>query len=389
MAKRVFLIILDSVGVGEAPDAAAFGDEGGDTFGTCARSGLLDVPVLRRLGVFNIGGTSFRDPAPDVCGCFGRLTERSHGKDTTMGHWELAGMISHEALPTYPEGFPPEIIAALEEQTGRKVLCNRPYSGTEVIKDYGREQAETGALIVYTSADSVLQIAAHTGVIPLEELYEDCRIARKIMCGKHGVGRIIARPFIGEWPDYERTTDRHDFSLQPPRETILDALKANGLASIGVGKINDIFAGKGLTRTTPNEGNFKNMEKTIAIADEDWEGLCFVNLVDFDMIYGHRRDIPAYTAALNEVDTQLGELMGHLREEDLLILSADHGCDPGFKGTDHTREFVPCLLAGAPLKAGTDIGTRGTFADVAQTIAEYFDLDYRGDGTSFLKEILR
>lgn len=387
MGKRVFWIVLDSVGCGEAPDADRFGDVGSDTLGSCVRGGELDVPNLADLGLFNIEGTSFRDPRDDVKGCYCRMQEQSDGKDTTVGHWEMAGMISHTALPTYPEGFPQEILDKLKAATGRDILCNLPYSGTEVIKDYGKQHVETGALIVYTSADSVMQIAAHEDVVPIAELYDICAKAREIMQGEHGVGRIIARPFEGEWP-YSRTVRRHDYSLQPARETIMDALKAAGFVNIGVGKIKDIFAGKSVMVSYSNKGNDINMERTIDVAGSDFEGLCFVNLVDTDMIYGHRRDIPAYTKALNDFDRQLGQLLEVLKDDDLLVITADHGCDPGFKGTDHTREYVPCLMYGAGLKKNVDLGTRSTFADQAATIGEYFGLEYRGDGTSFLKEIL-
>ena len=388
MSKRVFLIVLDSAGIGYEPDADLFGDVGADTFGSCVRSGRLSVPVMESLGLYNIEGTSFRDPKEGLSGAFGRLRERSNGKDTTVGHWEIAGITSEFPLPTYPEGFPEEVLSAFEEAVGRKALCNRPYSGTDVIRDYGREHVETGALIVYTSADSVFQIAAHEDVVPVEQLYEYCRIARNLLQGRHGVGRVIARPFTGEWP-YQRTVRRHDFSLEPPRETMLDALKSSGKDVIGVGKIFDIFAGKGLTETYPNEGNDKNMVRTMEIAKKDFDGLCFVNLVDTDMIYGHRRDVAGYTDALNRADVQLGELITLLRDDDILMVTADHGCDPGFKGTDHTREYIPLLIYGSSVRAGKDLGTRETFADIAATVSEYLGCGYRGAGTSFLGEILK
>ena len=390
MSKRVFWLVLDSVGCGEAPDADKFGDVGSDTLGSCYRSGLLDVPNMKSLGLFNIEGTSFRNPdaaGDNIKGCYCRMQEQSLGKDTTVGHWEMAGMISDKPLPTYPNGFPKEILDKLEAASGRKILCNKTYSGTEVIKDYGKEHVETGALIVYTSADSVLQIAAHEDIVPIDELYSICRKAREIMQGEHGCGRIIARPFIGEYPDFTRTVRRHDFSLKPPRETILDAMKESGFVNIGVGKIFDIFAGKSVMVSYSNKGNDANMERTLDIADAAFEGMCYVNLVDTDMIYGHRRDIPAYTQALNVFDKQLGALMEKMTDEDIIIITADHGCDPGFKGTDHTREYVPCLVYGPSLAAGVDLGTRSTFADIAATIGEYFGIEYRGDGTSFYKEI--
>lgn len=385
--NRVFWIVLDSVGLGGAPDAADFGDAGSDTLGSCYKSGKMNVPHLEKLGLANIDGTSFRAPKSDVIGCYCRMHEKSMGKDTTVGHWEMAGMISPRPLPTYPDGFPQDVLDKLEAAWGRKIICNKPYSGTEVIKDYGKEHVETGALIVYTSADSVLQIAAHEDVVPIEDLYKYCRQAREIMQGEHGVGRIIARPFEGEHP-YQRTVRRHDFSLQPPRETVLDALKSEGFLNIGVGKIYDIFAGKSVMLSYPNKGNKANMERVLDVADSDFEGLCYINLVDTDMIYGHRRDVPAYTQALCDFDVQLGQLMEKLRDDDILIITADHGCDPGYTGTDHTREDVPCLVYGAKLKKDVNLGTRDTFADMGATIADYFGIGYRGDGASFLSEIV-
>lgn len=387
MGKRVFLIVLDSAGVGEAPDAERFDDVGCDTFGTCVRSGKLCIPQMASLGLYNLEGTSFQNARDDVIGCYAKMTEKSAGKDTTVGHWEIAGVVSGKPMPTYPNGFPQEIIGEFERQTGRGTLCNLPYSGTEVIKAYGKEHVETGKLIVYTSADSVFQIAAHEEIVPLEELYDDCKKARAILKGEHGVGRVIARPFVGKYPDYHRTVNRHDFSLMPPRPTILDAMEEKGYAVIGVGKIYDIFAGSGITETYPNEGNTKNMERTLALTEQDFEGLCFVNLVDFDMIYGHRNNIEGYVNALNEVDIQIGMLMEKMREDDILIITADHGCDPGFKGTDHSREYTPCLCYGKSLKQGANLGIRKSFADIAETIADIFQIEYGGDGRSFYSDI--
>lgn len=388
MAKRVFLIVLDSAGVGEAPDADRFDDIGCDTFGTCARSGNLHIPNMEKLGIYNLDGISFGRETKEVIGCYGKLQEQSAGKDTTMGHWEIAGIISPVAMPTYPDGFPQEILEIFERETGRGVLCNQVYSGTEVIKDYGKEHVETGKMIVYTSADSVFQIAAHEEVVPLEELYGDCRKMRAALQGKHGVGRVIARPFIGKYPDFVRTVNRHDFSLEPPKDTVLDVLMAEGNDTIGVGKIYDIFAGKGIQETYPNEGNRKNMERTLSLMEKDFNGLCFVNLVDFDMLYGHRNDILGYVNALNEVDVQIGCMLDKMKDEDLLIITADHGCDPGFKGTDHSREYTPCLCYGTKLKKGVNLGIRNSFSDIAQTIAGYFGIAYHGAGESFLNEIL-
>lgn len=386
MGKRVFLIVLDSAGAGEAPDAARFDDVGCDTLGTCARSGRLNVPNMSRLGFYSLDGISYGKKVPDVIGCYGKLTEKSAGKDTTVGHWEIAGVVSETPMPTYPNGFPEEIIREFERLTGRGVLCNRPYSGSEVIKDYGEEHLKTGKLIVYTSADSVFQIAAHEEKVPVEELYHDCKIARELLQGEHGVGRVIARPFIGEYP-FTRTVNRHDFSLEPTGETVLDAILSAGKKVLGVGKIYDIFAGRGISDTWPNKGNDVNMERTLACMEQDFEGLCFVNLVDFDMLYGHRNDIEGYTNALNRFDEQLGEVLEKMREDDLLIITADHGCDPGFKGTDHSREYVPCLCYGKKLKQGINLGIRKSFADIARTVAEYLEIPYTGDGESFLGKI--
>lgn len=386
MGKRVFLIVLDSAGAGEAPDAARFDDVGCDTLGTCVRSGKLHVPNMSRLGFYSLDGISYGKEVPDVMGCYGKLTEKSAGKDTTVGHWEIAGVVSETPMPTYPNGFPKEIIAEFERLTGRGVLCNLPYSGSEVIKDYGEEHLKTGKLIVYTSADSVFQIAAHEEKVPVEELYRYCKIARVLLQGEHGVGRVIARPFTGEHP-FTRTVNRHDFSLEPSGETVLDAIKSAGQKVLGVGKIYDIFAGRGITDTWPNKGNDVNMERTLACMDQDFEGLCFVNLVDFDMLYGHRNDIAGYTNALNRFDEQLGTVLEKMREDDLLIITADHGCDPGFKGTDHSREYVPCLCYGKTLKKGVNLGIRSSFADIAQTVSEYLEVPYEGAGESFLREI--
>ncbi|MBQ8825793.1 MAG: phosphopentomutase [Oscillospiraceae bacterium] len=342
--NRVFLIVLDSAGVGCAPDAVKFDDVGADTFRSCFGTGKLSIPNMERLGFYNIDGLNFGVPVKKPEGIYGKLREKSMGKDTTIGHWEMAGVISETPLPVFPDGFPPEIIDEFSKATGRKILCNAVYSGTQVIADYGKEQTETGGLIVYTSADSVFQIAAHEDVIPVEKLYEYCETARKLLTGKYGVGRVIARPFTGEYPDYTRTANRHDFSLEPPEETLLDVLKGEGKDVIGVGKINDIFAGRGLTEFVRTKNNDDGMEKTLQYADKDFSGLCFVNLVDFDMVYGHRRNAEGYTEALNRFDEYLGKLMSVMKDGDAVIVTADHGCDPCFKGTDHTREYVPFLM---------------------------------------------
>lgn len=387
--KRVFLIVLDSFGIGELPDAAQYGDEGSNTLGAICASPAFSVPNLQKLGLFNIEGVTCGEKVSAPKGSFARMAESSKGKDTTIGHWEIAGMVSPRPLPTYPEGFPQEVMEEFERRTGRKTLCNKPYSGTQLILDYGQEHEKTGALIVYTSADSVFQVAAHEEVVPLEELYRDCEIAREILVGEHGVGRVIARPFVGSYPDYKRTSNRHDFSLLPPRDTMLDHLKQAGKEVIGVGKINDIFAGKGITRFTRTKDNADGMEQTIALAQESFEGLCFVNLVDFDMVYGHRNNVEGYAAAATAFDRDLARLMEHLGEEDVVMITADHGCDPATPSTDHSREYTPLVVFGKSIREGVDLGTRSTFADIAATILEYLGVRGETDGTSFLSQVLK
>lgn len=390
--KRVFLIVLDSVGVGEMPDAKAFGDEGSNTIYAVSTDDNFYMPNMDQLGLFQIEGVKVDKKhqwikKQDYKGAIARLKEKSKGKDTTVGHWEIAGMISHAPMPTFPEGFPKELITQLEEKTGRKVICNQTYSGTKVIADYGNEHMETGALIVYTSADSVLQIAAHEEVIPVSQLYQYCEIARGLCQGTYGVGRVIARPFEGEWP-YSRTSRRHDFSLQPEKETILDVLEKAGKDVIAVGKINDIFAGKGVTSMVRTEDNKDGIEKTLTYMKMDFDGLCFVNLVDFDMKYGHRNDIEGYAKALSYFDSRLKEIMEGLGEDDLLIITADHGCDPSTPSTDHSREYTPLVFYGEKIKSGVNLGTRESFSDIGATILEYFGLSGAIDGTSMLKEII-
>ncbi len=387
--KRVFLIVLDSYGIGFEPDADLFGDVGANTLSSIVRSDRYDTPNLERLGLFNIEGVTCRAGAEKPLAAYARMQEASMGKDTTFGHWEIAGVISPEPMPVYPDGFPEEVLAPFRAQTGRGVLCNKPYSGTEVIRDYGQEHIRTGDLIVYTSADSVFQIAAHENVVPLEELYEDCRRARAILQGKYAVGRVIARPFTGEAPNFTRTGNRHDFSLTPPKRTMLVSLQEHGFDTWAVGKINDIFAGQGISRTVSIADNQDGMNRTLAWMDETFNGLCFVNLVDFDMIYGHRNDLDGYAAAASAFDRQLGEMMKKLRAEDVVLITADHGCDPGFPGTDHTREYVPMLLYGESVKPGISLGTRHTFADVAATVLEMFGIRESLDGTSFWNEVKR
>ena len=385
MMKRVFLIVLDSLGIGAAPDAAAFGDAGVHTLRSVSKGEGFCVDHLRQAGLANMEGVEFLGPVTQPAGAVARLQERSNGKDTTIGHWELAGVISRQPFPTYPEGFPQEVLEAFTTATGRGVLCNRPYSGTEVIKDYGEEHLRTGKLIVYTSADSVFQIAAHEDLVPPEQLYDYCRAARNILQGKHGVGRVIARPFTGYWP-FTRTANRHDFSLVPPR-TMLNALSDAGKTVIGVGKIGDIFAMSGLTESIPTKSNADGLDQTTKLAERDFTGLCFVNLVEFDSHYGHRQDPHGYAKALAEFDQWLPGFLEKLGPEDALLITADHGCDPSDNSTDHTREYVPLLLLGTAIKP-VNLGTRTSFADVAATVCDLLDVAFETEGCSFAAEIV-
>jgi len=384
--KRVFLIVLDSVGIGELPDAADFQDVGSNTLKACYDTGKLHIPNMERLGLFAIPGNEYgkRQDAPRPEGSFGKLAEASRGKDTTTGHWEIAGLISEHPMPTYPEGFPREILDKLSGETGRGILCNQPYSGTAVIEKYGETHMKTGDLIVYTSADSVFQVAAHEEIVPVPELYRICEIARGLLQGEHGVGRVIARPFVGEPGSFTRTANRHDFSLVPSKDTLADLLKAHGMDVIGIGKIYDIFAGKSITESTRTKSNREGMEKTIALLERDFTGLAFINLVDFDMIYGHRNNAEGYAQALNEFDQQLGVFLKGMKPEDVLMITADHGCDPATDSTDHSREYVPFLAAGEQIVPGGDVGVRRTFADISATILEMFGIPNTIDGSSFL-----
>jgi len=388
--KRIFLIVLDSFGIGAMPDSESFGDTNVNTLASCQATGKLHIPNMIAAGLGNIDGVTCLPKTDAPVGAYARLREASMGKDTTIGHWEIAGLISPEPLPTYPEGFPEEVLKAFEEATGRGCLCNLPYSGTDVIRDYGQQQLDTGKWIVYTSADSVFQVAAHEELVPLEELYDACHKARQILRGKHGVGRVIARPFVGDSASgFKRTSNRHDYSLEPASDTMLDAIKAAGKASIGVGKIYDIFAGIGTTEHVYNKSNLNGMEHTDHYAARDFEGLCFVNLVDFDMVFGHRRNAVGYAEALNEFDAWLGSFLPKLGEEDLVMITADHGCDPAYTATtDHTREYVPLLILGKQVKPGT-LGTRDCFADIAATVTELLGVEYSTPGKSFAKEILK
>lgn len=392
--KRIFLIVLDSFGIGQMEDAASYGDVNVNTLRSVSASPFFSMPNMGRLGLFTIDGVKEEAGALACVDCgmpqaaVARMTEASKGKDTTIGHWEIAGIYSPAPLPTYPEGFPKELLDAFCAKTGRGVLCNLPYSGTKVIEDYGDEHVRTGDLIVYTSADSVFQIAAHEDVVAVEQLYEYCRIARELLTGEHGVGRVIARPFTGESGAYARTPGRHDFSLKPPAVTMMDQLCEAGKEVIAVGKIHDIFAGKGITQAVCTGGNEEGIRRTLEYLDKDFEGLCFINLVDYDMLYGHRRDVDGYARALNYFDKRLPELLGKLRPEDILMITADHGCDPAYLATtDHTREYTPFLMYGEKITPG-NLGTRKTFADIGATVLQYFAIAPRFAGEGMLRSRL-
>lgn len=385
MIKRVFLIVLDSLGVGELPDAYKFHDEGSNTLRAIRTSKFFLGDNLKKLGMFNIDGVEGGIENPT--GVYARLSEKSAGKDTTVGHWEIAGLVSENPLPTFPDGFPKEVIDEFEKQTGRKTLCNKPYSGTEVIKDFGKEHVDTGALIVYTSADSVFQIAAHEDVVPVKELYRYCEIARKILTGKYGVGRVIARPFVGTYPDFVRTENRHDFSLTPPGDTMLDLIERKGLDTIGVGKIYDIFNGKGIKETYHIRDNTDGMHVTKELQAKDFNGLCFVNLVDFDMKYGHRNDVDGYAKAVAEFDAWLPTFINDMKADDVLMITSDHGCDPLTPSTDHSREYIFLLATGETLKENVNLGTLDGYSDISATILDMFGIENTLQGKSFLKQI--
>ncbi len=387
--KRVFLIVLDSVGIGEMPDAADYGDAGSNTVKACFYNKNFNMPNMKKMGLFNIDGMDYEESEKSPIASFARIKEVSKGKDTIIGHWEIAGIESKKPLPTYPNGFPNEVIEEFKRRTGRDILCNKPYSGTEVIKEYGKESVETGKLIVYTSADSVFQIAAHEDVVPIEKLYEYCKIAREILKDDNAVGRVIARPFIGEYPNYTRTSNRHDFALAPSEKTILDFIKESGKDVIAVGKISDIFAGNGVTEKILTKGNEDGINKTLEIMDRDFEGLCFVNLVDFDMLYGHRNNVDGYAEALSFFDKSLEKILKKLRDDDILIITADHGCDPTTASTDHSREYTPMIIYGKNIKNGINLHTRIGFYDTGATVLDYLKIDEKIRGKSFLKEVIR
>lgn len=390
MIQRVILIVLDSVGVGELPDAAKYGDEGSNTLGNLAKAvGGLALPNMEKLGLGNIIDIEGVPAAKHPIGAYGKAAEKSAGKDTTTGHWELAGVISERPFPVYPDGFPPEVIEVFEKRIGRKVLGNKVASGTEIIKELGDEHVRTGMPIVYTSADSVFQIAAHEEVIPVEELYEICKIAREILQGDHAVARVIARPFVGKSGQYVRTYNRADFSLKPPHHTLLDCVEKAGMEVIGVGKIWDIFAGQGITKALHTEGNMDGVNKTLEAMDVLKQGLIFSNLVDYDMLYGHRNDSEGYAKALEDFDRRLPEIMEKLKETDVLIVTADHGCDPTTASTDHSREYVPVLIYGDRIKAGVNLGTLSCFSDIGQTVADFLGCGRLRNGTSFKHLVLK
>ncbi|MBR3875759.1 MAG: phosphopentomutase [Clostridia bacterium] len=386
--KRVFIIVLDSVGIGYAPDAADFGDYGANTMKRISASNKFNIPTLLSLGLGNIDGVDYL-PTTDTPGAaVARLRELSRGKDTTTGHWEMMGIVSEKPMPTYPEGFPAEVLDEFSRRTGRGVLCNLPYSGTDVIRDYGKAHCDTGDLIVYTSADSVFQIAAHEDHVPVEQLYEYCRIAREILQGEHAVGRVIARPFIGSEGAYKRTENRHDYSLTPPAKTAMDAIGESGLDVISIGKIYDIFSGAGIKESLPTHNNKEGMQTLLEVQKTDFNGLCFANLVDFDMLYGHRQDIDGYAAALTAFDAWLPEFIKGMAEGDVLMITADHGCDPGDVSTDHTREQVPLIIIGENIKK-VNLGTRLGFATIGNTAAELLGVDFSaGDAPSLKGEVV-
>jgi phosphopentomutase len=384
--KRVFLIVLDSFGVGELPDAELFGDKGANTLKSISSSPFFKIPNLIKMGLGNIDGIDFIKKSDNPSALFGKCAEKSKGKDTTVGHWEISGVISNSPLPTYPNGFPDEVLSEFCHRIGSDILCNKPYSGTDVIRDYGEEHVKTGKPIVYTSADSVFQIACHEDIVPIEKLYEYCKIAREILQGKHGVGRVIARPFIGTAPNFKRTANRRDFSLEPTGKTMLDALLENGFDVVSVGKIYDIFAQRGIKEYFLTHSNTEGMETSLKMLEKDFCGLCFINLVDFDMLYGHRNDIDGYAKAISEFDAWLPSFIDKMSSDDLLIITADHGCDPGDISTDHTREYTPLLVYKKGILS-KNIGVRGSYSDIAKTICDIFGVKFECFGNSFKNDI--
>ena len=386
-AKRVFLIVLDSVGIGYAPDAADFGDHGANTMKRISASDKFYIPNLLKMGLGNIDGIDYLPKTENPLAAVVRLREKSSGKDTTTGHWEMMGIVSERPMPTYPDGFPKKILEEFSRRTGRDVLCNKPYSGTDVIRDYGKAHCDSGDLIVYTSADSVFQIAAHEELVPPEKLYEYCRIAREILIGEHAVGRVIARPFVGKEGAYKRTENRHDFSLTPPKPTAMDAIGKSGLEVISIGKIYDIFSGAGIKKSLPTHNNGEGMQTLIDVQKTDFNGFCFANLVDFDMLYGHRQDIDGYAVALSAFDAWLPEFISGMSEDDVLMITADHGCDPGDQSTDHTREYVPLIVYGKDIPA-VNMGTRLGFASIGKTVCDLLGVEFDADA-EYISEVTR
>ncbi|MCY6960306.1 phosphopentomutase [Clostridium brassicae] len=390
MIDRVIWIVLDSVGIGAMPDAAKYGDEGSNTVGNISKFlGGLKLPNMEKLGLGNIDGISGVNKVENPIGCYGRFEELSNGKDTTTGHWEMSGVVLEQAFPTYPNGFPKEVVDKFEKAIGRKIIGNKPASGTVIIDELGEEHIKTGSPIVYTSADSVFQIAAHEDVIPLETLYEMCKTARNMLKGEHAVARVIARPFVGEVGNFTRTPNRRDFSIVPPHEIVLDILKKNNLNVMAVGKIEDIFSGRGITEAVHTKDNMDGVDQTLNYMKQDKKGLIFTNLVDFDMKWGHRNDAEAYGRGLEAFDKRLKEIVEAMRESDVLFITADHGCDPTMPGTDHSREYVPFLAYGKELKANINLGTRKGFGDMGQTVADIFSIEPIKNGKSFLNEIIK
>ncbi len=377
--KRVFVAVLDSFGIGASADAAEFGDSGANTFAAVVKSKNFDCPVLKKLGLFNIDGVDCGEKEEKPSATHVRLVEISKGKDTTTGHWEMAGVISKTPFPTFPNGFPEEIVKKLESAFCCEILCNRPYSGTKVIEDFGKQHLKTGCPIVYTSADSVLQIACHEDVVPLEKLYEMCRKAREIMQGKFGVGRIIARPFKGDVGGFYRTSNRHDFSLEPPKNNLLQILKEKQFDVVSIGKISDIFAGSGITKSLPSNGNVDGLEKILEVQKQDFNGLCFLNLCDFDMLYGHRNDIDGYAKALSQADGYIGKFIDNMRADDVLIITADHGCDPSTESTDHSREDVPCLIYFKGIGV-QNLGVKKGFNHIGATVLKFLEIEQKLNG---------
>lgn len=387
--RKITVIVLDSVGIGELPDAKEFGDEGAHTLGHILGTVDTKLPNMQRLGLGNIADLPKMSPVSSPVAYYGKMNEISSGKDTMTGHWELMGLKTETPFQTYPNGFPRDLIARFEQETGRKIIGNKPASGTEILVELGEEHMKTGAWIVYTSADSVFQIAAHEEVIPLPELYRACEIARRLTLEpEHSVGRVIARPFVGKPGNWQRTPNRHDYAVKPPEPTVLNALKNAGKAVVAVGKIGDIFSGEGITASYPTKSNQHGIQETLARLDEDFSGLLFTNLVDFDSLYGHRRDPEGYARALEEFDAALPELLAKVGENDLLVITADHGNDPTHAGTDHTREYVPLIVYGPSLKNPGSLGERATYADLAATIADNFGVHATEHGRSFLRELI-